>query len=279
MAKSQNGWTVQSSTANLWPNPYVGGILAGPVWVVLSYFVLEFNRKVEPVDRSQSGCYNLRKIAGSRKWSNHASATAVDLNWNKHPAGRRGTFAWNGDVVAELVGHFHGVIRWGRLFADEMHFEIAPGITLAQVERLAVELLQVELNQHGYKLAHRRPPRPQDDRGAQGLPGCPQAHPRRHRRTQDLGRPHQLGDTMDPVITIATAPAVLGLVTIAKDLGLPTRLAGVLALILGLALAGLDALLAIYTAFSWVSSGLILGLAAAGVYDTAKLAKGQKDAA
>lgn len=77
---------------------------------------------------------------------------------------------------------------------------------------------------------------------------------------------------MDPVITLATAPAVLGLVTIAKDLGLPTRLAGLLALILGLALAGLDALLAVYTAWAWVSSGLILGLAAAGVYDTAKLA-------
>jgi len=150
MAKSQNGWTVQSSTANLWPNPHVGGILAGPVWVVLSYFVLEFNRKVESVDRSQSGCYNRRKIAGSRKWSNHASATAVDLNWSKHPAGRRGTFAWNGDVVSELVATFDGVIRWGRLFSDEMHFEIAPGVTPAQVERLAVELLQRELKDAGH---------------------------------------------------------------------------------------------------------------------------------
>lgn len=150
MAKSQNGWTVQSSTAHLWPNPYVGSILAGPVWVVLSAFIREFNELVEPVHRAQSGCYNRRKIAGSSKWSNHASATAVDLNWAKHPAGRKGTFAGLESTVSELVGHFHGVIRWGRLYDDEMHFEIAPKVTPAAVERLAVELLQRELRDAGY---------------------------------------------------------------------------------------------------------------------------------
>lgn len=151
MAKSQNGWTVQSNTANLWPNPYVGGILAGPVWVVLSWFVREFNKLVEPVDLSQSGCYNRRRIAGSLKWSNHASATAVDLNWTKHPAGRKGTFTpvQAGEIVA-LISAAGGVLRWGRLFNDEMHFEIAPKVTRLQVERLAVKLLQRALTATGH---------------------------------------------------------------------------------------------------------------------------------
>ena len=151
MAKSQNGWHVQPGTANLWPNPYVGGILAGPVWVVLSWFVREFNRLVEPVDRRQSGCYNRRRIAGSNKWSNHASATAVDLNWNSHPAGRRNTFTpFEVHQLLQLLDEAGGVIRWGRLFEDEMHFEIAPKITRLQVERLAVELLQRALDAAGY---------------------------------------------------------------------------------------------------------------------------------
>lgn len=151
MAKSQNGWQVQPNTANLWPNPYVGGILAGPVWVVLSWFVRQFNELVEPVQRAQSGCYNRRRIAGSTKWSNHASATAVDLNWNKHPAGRRGTFtAAQTAVLLELVEDAGGIIRWGRLYEDEMHFEIAPKVTRLQVERLAVKLLQRALTATGH---------------------------------------------------------------------------------------------------------------------------------
>lgn len=150
MAKSQNGWQVQTSTTTLWPNPYVGGILAGPVWVVLSWFVREFDKLVEPVQRAQSGCYNRRRISGSTKWSNHASATAVDLNWNKHPAGRRGTFtAAQTAVLLELLEDACGIIRWGRLYEDEMHFEIAPKVTRPQVDRLAVELLQHALSAAG----------------------------------------------------------------------------------------------------------------------------------
>lgn len=38
---------------------------------------------------------------------------------------------------------------------------------------------------------------------------------------------------MEPVTAIATVPAVLALVTLAKDLGMPSRLAPVLALVLG----------------------------------------------
>ena len=41
---------------------------------------------------------------------------------------------------------------------------------------------------------------------------------------------------MEPVTAIPTVPAVLALVTLAKDLGMPSRLAPVLALVLGVVL-------------------------------------------
>ena len=45
-------------------------------------------------------------------------------------------------------------------------------------------------------------------------------------------------------VTLATAPAVLALVTLAKDLGLPTRLAALAAVVLGVILAVADHVLA-----------------------------------
>lgn len=155
MSKSQNGWPVQHTSAGLWPHPLVGPILAGPVWVVLNWLVVAFDRHVETVRRSQSGCYNRRRIAGSTKWSNHASATAVDLNWNLHP--HRGQYVGFSKAqvaaVNAIVAELHPVIRWGGpAFNDPMHFEIAPGVTLAQVEKLATKLLQAQLEQLGHRL-------------------------------------------------------------------------------------------------------------------------------
>lgn len=74
--------------------------------------------------------------------------------------------------------------------------------------------------------------------------------------------------------TLATAPAVLALVTLAKDLGLPTRLAAPLAVALGVILAAADYALAGSGAYAAAADGLLLGLGAAGLYDAARLAGG-----
>lgn len=149
--KSQNGWPVHRTKPPLWAHPQVGGILAGPVWVVLAWYMREHGRWVESIDPSQSGCWNPRKISGSTKYSNHASATAVDLNWRKHPAGKRDTYtATQRNTIEALIAKADRVLRWGRLFDDEMHIEIAPGVTAAQVEKLASRLLQKALIARGY---------------------------------------------------------------------------------------------------------------------------------
>ncbi len=151
MAKSQNGWTVQNTTAKMWPHPKVGPILGGSVWVVMTAFLRRYEAEIEPIGKS-SGCYNRRRIAGSTKWSNHASATAVDLNWKRHPVGAKHTGYDTNQIsdIGALLKEFP-VLRWGGpAFNDPMHFEISPAATGAQVKKLANKLLQKQLRARGF---------------------------------------------------------------------------------------------------------------------------------
>lgn len=79
-------------------------------------------------------------------------------------------------------------------------------------------------------------------------------------------------------ITLATAPAVLALVTLAKDLGLPKRLAAPAAVVLGVVLAAADHALGSSGTYAAIADGLLLGLGAAGLYDAARLAGGHEPA-
>lgn len=77
---------------------------------------------------------------------------------------------------------------------------------------------------------------------------------------------------METIATLATVPAVIALVTLFKDLGLPSKLSPLLAVVLGVALSVLGAL-SLGTVANWyetVSLGVILGLSAAGLYDGAR---------
>lgn len=78
--------------------------------------------------------------------------------------------------------------------------------------------------------------------------------------------------------TLATAPAVLALVTLAKDQGMPKKLAAPLAVVLGVILAVADHALGGTGAYAALADGLLLGLGAAGLYDAARLAGGREPA-
>lgn len=78
---------------------------------------------------------------------------------------------------------------------------------------------------------------------------------------------------METIVTIATVPAVIALVTLAKDLGLPSKLAPLVSVLLGVGLTVLDAL-ATTGVGNWyqiISTGIILGLSASGLYDGARI--------
>lgn len=73
--------------------------------------------------------YAYRAIRGQEdagNLSNHASATAVDLNARHHPLGKRGTFTDEQVAKIRALAAKYG-LRWGGDYknrADEMHFEI-----------------------------------------------------------------------------------------------------------------------------------------------------------
>lgn len=80
----------------------------------------------------------------------------------------------------------------------------------------------------------------------------------------------------DIIITLATVPAIIALVTLAKDLGIPSRLAPLLAVFLGVALTLFDALasglvLDMPGLLTAIGTGIILGLSASGLYDGASI--------
>lgn len=77
------------------------------------------------------------------------------------------------------------------------------------------------------------------------------------------------------LITLASIPAIIALVTLAKDLGLPHKLSPLLAVVLGIIGALLNAyvlgtLLDGPSVVQTATAGIILGLGAAGLYDGAK---------
>ena len=86
------------------------------------------------------------------------------------------------------------------------------------------------------------------------------------------------------IVTLATIPAILGLVNLAKQWGVQGRWSALLAVLLGVAVALAEYVTAaqvIITAqgvYSAVATGLILGLSAAGLYDaTATASAGEDD--
>lgn len=141
MATSQNGWTVHTSSSGLVPLAWVTGrVDPDPVHDVFAYFCDRFNREVEKIRPDWSWGWAYRPIRGSSSgYSNHASATAIDLNAPAHPLGVRGTFSPKQKAaIHKILDDLQGVIRAGLDYsgrADEMHFEV--NASRASVERVA----------------------------------------------------------------------------------------------------------------------------------------------
>lgn len=101
----------------------------GDVSVVLLHFARWYDQHIEPLTKADTGGYNPRAIGGSKTDSNHASGTAEDLRWTKHPLGKKGTFTQGQkDKIHAQLKFYEGVIRWGEDYVsaktDGMHFEI-----------------------------------------------------------------------------------------------------------------------------------------------------------
>jgi hypothetical protein len=133
---SYNGWPVGSPGSVLGVQNYtvpgttvVLPIRAGDVATVLMYVATRFNNEVEALVRGQCWGYDYRaNVNNPSVWSNHASATAIDLNSLKHPNGVAGTFtAAKKAAVRQILAFCGDVVYWGEDYSgtiDGMHFEI-----------------------------------------------------------------------------------------------------------------------------------------------------------
>lgn len=81
--------------------------------------------------------YTYRLIDGTSEYSNHASGTAIDLNWRMWPMFKRRMNKAQRAAAVAIAAEFSPIITWGGSWgarADEMHWEIANGVTLSQVK-------------------------------------------------------------------------------------------------------------------------------------------------
>jgi hypothetical protein len=135
MVNSQNGWPVNPPRRSRQvPGTNIKLVVAdGPAGDALLAFAADFDREVESIDTVAGGVLDDwgwadRNIRGGTAISNHASATAIDLNALRHVLGAVGTFtAAQRARLRSLLVKYGGVIRWGGDYTgrkDEMHFEI-----------------------------------------------------------------------------------------------------------------------------------------------------------
>jgi hypothetical protein len=133
--KSYNGWTASDKPESIHVKSYAipGTKLkircAEAVAPLIVGFCKEFNELIEPLDGGQldDWGYAFRMVRGSTdRLSNHASATAIDLNATKHVLGKIGTFPAEKVPMIRALAKKYGLF-WGGDYKnrpDEMHFEI-----------------------------------------------------------------------------------------------------------------------------------------------------------
>ena len=159
MTNSYNGWPGIKSTSDprlTTIEPVPGRrfrVRAGDVATIFTHLIRRYHNEVEPINQGplDDWGYAYRAVRGSSALSNHASATAVDLNATKHPF--RTSASQNmtpGQIAAcrKLVADFAPVIRWIE-GSDPMHWEInymSRGGTVGNVAALAHRLEAGEVN-------------------------------------------------------------------------------------------------------------------------------------
>jgi hypothetical protein len=155
---SQNGWPVNPTrSAHTIPGTNIRVTVAdGDAGDVLMHVLGQVNSRVEGVDLNgpagehDDWGYADRNVRGSQAISNHASATAVDINATRHVLGAQDTFTpAQTTEIHNILGEVDNVVRWGGDYTgrrDEMHFEIIG--TQEEVARVAERLRQAQQPPH-----------------------------------------------------------------------------------------------------------------------------------
>ena len=159
MNKTGNGWPVvdnQSSKELVVIRVPGTGTPGIPLRVqrdcapVLAYVASLVHKNVSDLSKGNKpgvqdeGGYNLRKIDGSSSYSNHASGTAIDLNWQLFPMFKRKMNKKQRTAALAIEQELKEVIRWGGSYSrsrvDEMHWEIKDGVSKSEIKAFIKKL-------------------------------------------------------------------------------------------------------------------------------------------
>lgn len=164
MPTSINGWTVLDAPP--WGDPrarrdVVPGVgtqlwVRREAWPLFAALVRDYHAAIAPVHVSDG--YDYRQSRTSGNWSNHASGTAVDINADREGAtGTAWTRWWKRrrrNLKAQRIRRRYEIVTWGAWteiaddphtaqvegwgadWADAMHWELKPGTTVADVQRI-----------------------------------------------------------------------------------------------------------------------------------------------
>lgn len=134
MAKSQNGWPVVEKNKcdqGPWSGvTFPNGILAGDVATIAEWQLARYEADVQPLVAGTCWGWFVKEIEGSSKISNHASATAWDINASQLPMGPPTSSSMSDaeiDACRRIVDDSDGTLRWGGDYSgrpDPMHWEI-----------------------------------------------------------------------------------------------------------------------------------------------------------
>ena len=176
MSTSLNGWIVLKPTSSMLRTGLVPLTTRKirmhrevlPLFLALAF---DYDEWINPIDRGplDDAGYCYRMSHGSDGWSNHASGSALDLNWSKEGAQRatnRAFWAKNDIRLHTLqIKRIYHVVDWGgdwsAKFWDPMHWEIGHGVTRVhiaqQIHKLGIDAKGVRhCNWDGVPLAEPR---------------------------------------------------------------------------------------------------------------------------
>jgi len=116
---------------------------------LLTWIIYQVDRRVAPVNPKTTAAWNNRPIAGSDRWSTHATGAAVDINWDLWPMFRRNMSRAQRRACESIEQRCGLAVVWGgrtswvaRGRADEMHWEIV--VVPARAKRVGMMLWRSE---------------------------------------------------------------------------------------------------------------------------------------
>lgn len=143
-SKSLNGWPVIPSRAD---KRLKTGTVPGlnlrltchkDALPVLLAVAAEVHERVHSLTRNNAagqdeGGYTYREAGISSGYSNHASGTAIDLNWRMWPMFKDAMTAKQKAACRLIARDFSPIVAWGGEWSrkDQMHWEIRKGVNAA----------------------------------------------------------------------------------------------------------------------------------------------------